>query len=102
MLVDVTVGHLSSLNYILVSLVFFHMFIIFGLCLWIAGIFCIYFLPANLSQDFCLASVHSSSFFVGLYASFLRLQTSYLTCVRHKFDSIFIYIHIILLFCTNY
>ena len=75
MLVDVTVGHLSSLNYILVSLVFFHMFIIFGLCLWIDCIF-LYFLPAYVNQGFCLGSVHSSSFFVGLYASFLRLQTS--------------------------
>ena len=75
MLVDVTVEHLSSLNYIPVSLIFFHMFIIFGLCLWIACIF-LYFVPPYLSQDFCLGSVHSSTFFVGLYVSFLWLQTS--------------------------
>ena len=75
MLADVSVDHLSSRNYILVSCVFFHIFTIFGLCLWIAYIF-LYFLPANLSQDFCLGSGHSSSFFVGLSASFLQLQTS--------------------------
>ena len=72
-LVDVTVGHLSSLNYILVSLVFFHTFIIFGLCLWIASILWTLF-PAYLSQYFCLGLVYPSSISIGIYAFFLQLQ----------------------------
>ena len=99
MLFDVTVGNLSSLNYILVSLVFFHMFIIFDLCLWIDCIF-LYFLPAYLSQDFCLGSVHYSSFFVGLVLPFYGCRLVFNLCEAHKFDTFsFDYI---MLFDTNY
>ena len=77
MLVDVTVGrgHLSSLNYILISPVFFHTFIIFGMCLWVACIFWM-FLPAYIYQYFCLRFVYCSPFSTGLYAFFLQLEPS--------------------------
>ena len=73
------VGHLSSLNYILVSLVFFHMFIIFGLCLWLPAFFVFCFCTFclhTLGQDICLGFFHSLSFFIGIYTSFLQWQTS--------------------------
>ena len=76
------------------------MYIIFGLCLQIACIF-LSFLAANLNQDFCLGSVHSSSFSVGLYASFLRFGDQYLSCVRH-INLIAFSFDYIMLFCTNY
>ena len=70
--VDVTVGHLSSLSYVLVSLVFSHTFL--SLCLWFANIFWM-FLLVYLCQHFSLGFVHCSSFSVGLYV-FLQLQLS--------------------------
>ena len=100
MRVDVTIGHLSSLNYILVSLVFFHTFFIFSLCLWIGCIFW-RFLPAYLSQCFCLGFVYPSSFSIGLYTFFLQLQPSILRCVRH-INFIAFSFDYIMSFRTNY
>ena len=77
--VDVTVGYLSSLSYVLVSLVFFHTFL--SLCLWFANIFWM-FLLVYLCQHFSLGFVHRLSFSVGLYV-FYSCSLVFILCETH-------------------